>query len=139
MLSIFLFILFPGLQQKCPPNQRTFQKILGRRPPLSSSSNNKNPLIWNFDKNAVAINLKCHELCRDDPNCYGYILDFNQTQCYAYTSEFSQRNNIKYEYLLDQLVLVADSNVAFFVKSCLNGECVNYYTLIVVLYPLITN
>lgn len=73
-----------------------------------------------------AVNVKCARVCREDPNCYGYLLVFSQNNCYGYTSNATAATAVgsatHYDYIDESShQLVTDVNVAFFVKSCLDG------------------
>lgn len=70
-------------------------------------------------------NARCARLCREDPDCYGYLLVFSQSVCYGYSSNRTATRvaPTRYDYIDEaNHQLVADANVAFFVKtSCLDG------------------
>lgn len=105
-----------------------FHKILGMRPVSSGQEmGGALPLYAAVAAPAAsksreeAINAKCARLCRDDPDCYGYLLVFSQNTCYGYSSNRTAPST-RYDYIDENNhQLVSDVNVAFFVRTtCLD-------------------
>lgn len=102
-----------------------FHKILGLRPvPGEQETGGVLPLYSAAAASTSreeAVNAKCARLCREDPDCYGYLLVFSQNACYGYSS--NRTATTRYDYVDENNhQLVNDANVAFFVKTtCLDG------------------
>lgn len=65
-----------------------------------------------------AINLNCWKICKEDKRCFSYVLYFNVSECYGFTKD---SQNIIYEQLRDDSVLVPDNNAIYFEKFCMPG------------------
>ncbi|XP_055618256.1 uncharacterized protein LOC129763327 isoform X2 [Toxorhynchites rutilus septentrionalis] len=151
----FHFLTGTSHQLKCS-HAIVFQKILGLRPARQGRTTSDTlPLyVANPSRPGEAVNVKCAQICREDPTCYGYLLVFSQNICYGYTanatvvataaaaaaaattSTTTTISETYYDYIDESShQLVADVNVAFFVKTCLDvpHKCVARK-----LFPLVT-
>ncbi|KXJ70866.1 hypothetical protein RP20_CCG022272 [Aedes albopictus] len=121
----------PGAAARKCNHVTVFHKILGMRPtPLLHRDSGQLPLDGggggggSGTSRSTSNNARCARLCREDPDCYGYLLVFSQNVCYGYSSNRTATRvaPTRYDYIDEaNHQLVADANVAFFVKtSCLD-------------------
>uniref|UniRef100_A0A336LRS2 CSON002270 protein n=3 Tax=Culicoides sonorensis TaxID=179676 RepID=A0A336LRS2_CULSO len=101
----------------CPVSSTYFQKIISYRP-SSFSLSITNLLYKGLRSNlpSAAINANCWKICKQDINCFSYILFFNTSECYGFSKSF-QIN--KYEFLKSEYLLIPDENAIYFEKLCL--------------------
>lgn len=114
--------------RQCSDYQIHFEKILGFRPStISSISANygapfEDKILYKaFHQVPSVINLQCMELCKNDPNCDSYVLNFNKSECYGFTSNERRLETHNLRRMEDR-DLVEDISVVYYVKTCLNSE-----------------
>lgn len=128
ILLVLLKLSTANTLKQCPDYQIHFEKILGFRPPPVLSQTYGAPLgekilYKYFHQVPSVINLSCMELCKNDINCDGYVLNFNKSECYGYTSNERQLDVHNFRQA-DDHELVEDINVVYFVKTCLSSESI---------------
>lgn len=120
-----------GASPKCA-HSIVFNKLLGVRPPSTNSTVIPLYAAASKSREESAVNVRCARICREDPLCHGYLLVFSQNTCYGYSTAAAMNPEgmtaaaaSRYEHIDDDVdanyQLVADANVAFFVKTCLDG------------------
>ncbi|KAL1386799.1 hypothetical protein pipiens_012803 [Culex pipiens pipiens] len=131
LFAIYFHSATSGASSKCA-HSIVFNKLLGVRPPSTNSTVIPLYAAASKSREESAVNVRCARICREDPLCHGYLLVFSQNTCYGYSTAAAMNPEgmtaaaaSRYEHIDDDDVdanyqLVADANVAFFVKTCLD-------------------
>jgi hypothetical protein len=101
--------------------QQHFEKVIGYRPPSISLTDINLIKRASPQPNGLpnAVNRECWTICKNDPDCSGYILFYNSSECYGFTR--NERNQ-RYEYIRDGERLKPDSDAVYFEKICLDSK-----------------
>ncbi|XP_039445344.1 uncharacterized protein LOC120425040 [Culex pipiens pallens] len=144
LFAIYFHSATSGASSKCA-HSIVFNKLLGVRPPSTNSTVIPLYAAASKSREESAVNVRCARICREDLLCHGYLLVFSQNACYGYSTAAAMNPEgmtaaaaSRYEHIDDDVdanyQLVADANVAFFVKTCLDvpAKCSSK------LFPLVT-
>lgn len=123
IINIYFLPFSATLYQKCPPHSQHFEKILGFRPDTQQYTHVLHRQTIQNSTNAI--NYNCWQLCQRDIECSSYVLFFLTFECFG----FSQNpKSLTYQYLPEQIDLVADPNSVYFEKTCIKSKTKNKFT-----------
>lgn len=104
--------VFPGTDlAHCPTSDVKFEKILGLRPKVGIGSPT---VLFQSSRNWIPVTEDCISRCNSDENCASFVLYYNASICYSYEGDLAN---------ISENAQVFDTNAAWFVKTCLKGNC----------------